>query len=150
MRPVLLASQCCLSISGSLRWLFPHNTRPPTHLELFKLPSSEAALDNPLFFDNQDLTPSTRSSSSESTSESPSLSGGESRKVGKVGWEVSPGCSGGRAAGGQGHKRAGAGGMHVVRWGENEKLGEHIIPRSLPCSVGHMVGAPNDKQPTTQ
>lgn len=44
------------------------------HLELFKLPSSEVALEEgPLFFDNHDLTPSTRSSSSESTSESPSL-----------------------------------------------------------------------------
>lgn len=51
----------------------PPSSRPHAYLELFKLPSSEAALEGPLFFDNHDLTPSTRSSSSESTSESPSL-----------------------------------------------------------------------------
>lgn len=63
---------------------FPPSSRPCAHLELFKLPSSEAALEGPLFFDNHDLTPSTRSSSSESTSESPSL-WMRSRKVGKAG-----------------------------------------------------------------
>lgn len=37
-----------------------------------------------MFFDNQDLTPSTRSSTSESTSESPSLLGEEHK--GRQGW----------------------------------------------------------------
>lgn len=56
---------------------------PPTctHLLLFRLPSSESALEEPLFLDSHDLTPSTRSSSSESTSESPSLAEGESPTV---------------------------------------------------------------------
>lgn len=44
-----------------------------THLLPFRLPSSESALEEPLFLESQDFTPSTRSSSSESTSESPSL-----------------------------------------------------------------------------
>ena len=57
----------------------------PAYLELFKLPSSEAALEGPLFFDNHDLTPSTRSSSSESTSESPSL--WDEEQKGRQGWE---------------------------------------------------------------
>lgn len=48
-------------------------TQPCTHLLPFRLPSSESALEEPLFLESQDFTPSTRSSSSESTSESPSL-----------------------------------------------------------------------------
>lgn len=51
-----------------------HFTLTFTNLELFKLPSSENALEEPLFLDSQDFTPSTRSSRSESASESPSLS----------------------------------------------------------------------------
>ena len=47
--------------------------QPCTHLLPFRLPSSESALEEPLFLESQDFTPSTRSSSSESTSESPSL-----------------------------------------------------------------------------
>lgn len=42
-----------------------------TDLELFGLPSSERFLVELLLLDNQDLTPSTRSSTSESKSESP-------------------------------------------------------------------------------
>lgn len=42
-------------------------------LVLFRLPSSDRALVEPLFFDSQDLTPSTRSSTSESVSVSSPL-----------------------------------------------------------------------------
>lgn len=44
-----------------------------TYLELLRLPSSERFLAEPLLLDNQDFTPSTRSSTSESVSESPWL-----------------------------------------------------------------------------
>lgn len=50
--------------------------KPKAHqanLLLFKLPSSETVLEEPLFLESHDFTPSTRSSSSESASESPSL-----------------------------------------------------------------------------
>lgn len=73
MRPGLFGIQALLSYPRGHEVAFPPSSRPHAHLELFKLPSSDAALEGPLFFDNHDLTPSTRSSSSESTSESPSL-----------------------------------------------------------------------------
>lgn len=44
-----------------------------TDLELLRLPSSERFFAEPLFLDSQDFTPSTRSSNSESVSESPWL-----------------------------------------------------------------------------
>lgn len=42
-----------------------------TDLELLRLPSSERFFAEPLFLESQDFTPSTRSSNSESESESP-------------------------------------------------------------------------------
>lgn len=44
-----------------------------TNLALFRLPSSDRVLVEPLFFESQDLTPSTRSSTSESVSVSSPL-----------------------------------------------------------------------------
>lgn len=79
-----MGSRRCSSIPGARGGLSSH-LRPHAHLELFKLPSSEAALEGPLFLDNHDLTPSTRSSSSESTSESPSL--WDEEQKGRQGWE---------------------------------------------------------------
>ena len=46
-----------------------------TDLELFRLPSSDRFLAEPLFLDSHDFTPSTRSSTSESEPDSPSLRG---------------------------------------------------------------------------
>lgn len=57
----------------SLSSVHQPRAQPCTHLLPFRLPSSESALEEPLFLESQDFTPSTRSSSSESTSESPSL-----------------------------------------------------------------------------
>lgn len=57
----------------SLSSVHQPRAQPCTHLLPFRLPSSESALQEPLFLESQDFTPSTRSSSSESTSESPSL-----------------------------------------------------------------------------
>lgn len=79
-----LGSRHCSSIPGARGGLCSQ-PRPYAYLELFKLPSSEAALEGPLFFDSHDLTPSTRSSSSESTSESPSL--WDEEQKGRQGWE---------------------------------------------------------------
>lgn len=44
-----------------------------TNLVLFRLPSSDSVFVEPLFFESQDLTPSTRSSTSESVSVSSPL-----------------------------------------------------------------------------
>lgn len=79
-----LGSRHCSSIPGARGGLCSQQ-RPRAYLELFKLPSSEAALEGPLFLDSHDLTPSTRSSSSESTSESPSL--WDEEQKGRQGWE---------------------------------------------------------------
>lgn len=51
-----------------------------TDLELLRLPSSERFLVEPLLLDNQDFTPSTRSSTSESVSESPWLVRSQTRR----------------------------------------------------------------------
>ena len=55
-----------------------HYERPggdSTNLVLFRLPSSDRVLAEPLFLDSQDFTPSTRSSTSESVSVSSPLHG---------------------------------------------------------------------------
>lgn len=53
-----------------------------TNLVLFRLPSSDRVLVEPLFFESQDLTSSTRSSTSESVSvSSPLRWGGKNRLV---------------------------------------------------------------------
>lgn len=79
-----VGSRHCSSIPGARGGLCSQ-PRLRAYLELFKLPSSEAALEGPLFFDSHDLTPSTRSSNSESTSESPSL--WDEEQKGRQGWE---------------------------------------------------------------
>lgn len=78
-----LGSRHCSSFPGARGGLCSQR-RPRAYLELFKLPSSEAALEGPLFLDSHDLTPSARSSSSGVTSESPWL-WDEEQKVGKAG-----------------------------------------------------------------
>lgn len=119
---------------------FPPSSRPRAHLELFKLPSSEAALEGPLFFDNHDLTPSTRSSSSESTSESPSL-WMRSRKVGKAGEEELTRGPVGSAEGAAGLSQVGGvrGGMHISESGRRAREVRWGAPftRTVPHSAGH-------------
>lgn len=62
-------------LPGGCTWLYcvMMQEDTSTNLVFFRLPSSESVLVEPLFFESQDLTPSTRSSTSESVSASSPL-----------------------------------------------------------------------------